>query len=198
MSSGYTDKIKNGITFEEFTMTCARAFGVLIEMRDSSFNAKIPEKFEASNYHKNRIKEIKIEITALSKMSMDDFSKKAIQEYEKNKKYLESVLQKKIDLRAKYISMLGEAYFWSFPTSDHEELKNFMLEQIKSSIKFDCDIKYTIKELEDLVCLTGKQWFNRRKKELKSDLKYHIGNYAEEVKRAEFNTKWIQDLRASL
>ena len=35
MPTGYTDKIKDGITFKEYAMGCARAFGALITMRDN-------------------------------------------------------------------------------------------------------------------------------------------------------------------
>jgi hypothetical protein len=34
MPTGYTDKIKDGISFEEFVLSCARQFGACISMRD--------------------------------------------------------------------------------------------------------------------------------------------------------------------
>lgn len=51
MPTGYTANIKNGITFEEFALDCARNFGALIIMRDEPKDAPIPEQFEASKHH---------------------------------------------------------------------------------------------------------------------------------------------------
>ena len=53
MPTGYTLELYDGkdITFEEFVLKCARAFGALINMRDEPRDAPIPERFEPSYYH---------------------------------------------------------------------------------------------------------------------------------------------------
>ena len=56
MPTGYTATLmEKGQTFQEFIMGCARAFGALIEMRDSPNDAPIPDKFEPSDYHAKRL-----------------------------------------------------------------------------------------------------------------------------------------------
>lgn len=41
MPTGYTDAIKDGISFNQFILSCARAFGALITMRDEP--SSVPE-----------------------------------------------------------------------------------------------------------------------------------------------------------
>ena len=55
MPTGYTAKIADGQTFEEFILSCARAFGALVEMRDEPADAPIPEEFKPSAYHTTQI-----------------------------------------------------------------------------------------------------------------------------------------------
>ena len=66
MPTGYTAKLmEQGQTFPEFIMSCARAFGALIMMRDDPANAPIPEKFEPSDYHVRALKKAYVEQTRL-------------------------------------------------------------------------------------------------------------------------------------
>ena len=54
MPTGYTSKIKDDITFEQYAMGCARAFDALIDMRDEASDALIPEELTPSNYHEQK------------------------------------------------------------------------------------------------------------------------------------------------
>ena len=51
MPTGFTCDIKDGITFERFALNCARAFGALINMRDDSLDAEIPDEIKPSDHH---------------------------------------------------------------------------------------------------------------------------------------------------
>lgn len=51
MPTGYTAAIADGIDFKTYALSCARAFGALVEMRDEPANAPIPEEFKPSSYY---------------------------------------------------------------------------------------------------------------------------------------------------
>lgn len=55
MPTGYTWDIKDEITFEQFIMNCARAFGALVEMRDEPRDKKIPDELKPSDYHNKEL-----------------------------------------------------------------------------------------------------------------------------------------------
>lgn len=59
MPTGYTVGIADGkiTTFEQYAMTCARAFGALVMMRDDPFDAPIPEEIKVADYYVTNAKE---------------------------------------------------------------------------------------------------------------------------------------------
>lgn len=196
MPTGYTADIEKGVTFEQFIMNCARAFGALISMRDAPSDAKIPEKFKPSSYHKDRLREIEVKLLAVRKMSTKTASDRAKQDYEKELKSKEDGIRKAEDLRESYLSMLAKVRAWQPPSSEHIKLKTFMDEQITGSIKFDCSTDYYTKQTP--VLLSGQQWKERRLAQLMKDFSYHKKEYSEEVERNEGINTWVRQLRESL
>ena len=98
MPTGYTSKIYDGeqVTGKEFLMTCARAFGALIEMRDESLNAKIPEELEVNTYHKKELENAKQKLKSIKNMSIEEVQKLVDEDYQKtikeNKRYYDEQL----------------------------------------------------------------------------------------------------------
>ena len=60
MPTGYTSKIADGIGFKDFALSCARAFGACIEMRDDPSDKPIPNEFKPNDYHKKRMAAAKL------------------------------------------------------------------------------------------------------------------------------------------
>lgn len=196
MPTGYTDKIKDGITFEQFAMNCARAFGACIEMRDDPADKEIPDEFKPSDYHIKQIEEAKKNIKLLKNMSQKEKSEAAEKEYLDNVAYHEKSRQENIDLLEKYNSMLKCVKSWEPPTSEHIRFKEFMIEQIEGSIKFDIHPEYYEKYAPKP--LSSDEWYNKKLEEANDNLKYHKKEYAEEVERCKGRSKWIKDLKVSL
>lgn len=196
MPTGYTAQIADGITFNEFIMSCARAFGALVTMRDSPSDAPIPECFKPSNYHKNNIRKTEEGIAELKAMTIPAAMRKAKKAYQDEIKNIEKEIQEKTELRAKYEEMLGKVKAWIPPTSDHIELKKFMVDQITSSIKFDCNTDYYTRQKPKE--LTGKEWKEQEFQKRLRDLDYHKKGHIEEVQRVEGRNIWVKQLRESL
>jgi len=196
MPTGYTHEIAEGITFEKFVMNCARAFGALVLMRDDSPDAEIPERFEPSQYHVDRLKEIESELLKVRKMSLKQCSARAKSDYDNHLKEIEEGIRKAEDLRGKYLSMLSQVRAWQPPSSDHIELKKFMDEQITKSIKFDCGTSYYTKQTP--VLLSAQSWKEERLAKLLKDFSYHKKENAEEVERTEGRNTWLRQLRESI
>lgn len=194
MPTGYTSEIANGITFPEFAMRCARAFGALSTMRDEPFDAAIPVKFEPSAFYKEKAAALESEIATLEAMSLDDADRQAAAAYEAEVGHYRKCLEEARDLRQKYEAMLAQVEAWEPPTADHGELKTFMRQQIEESIRFDCSTSW----LKHPVPLGGAKW---RAKEL--DSKHQsLARYREEFERdcrlAKDRTAWVAALRESL
>jgi hypothetical protein len=194
MPTGYTADIAKDIDFNTFVLGCARAFGALIEMRDLPNDAEIREQ-EPSNYHLEALKKAEEEIQSFHLMSDDDFRTELEQRrlafIRSNIEYM----KERSDLKKKYETMLEKVCAWNPPSSDHVNMKEFMIQQIEESIKFDCsDYSPSVpKPIEDLEAERQSHL-----ESLEHDAEYHREQYAKDIERCERNNTWIRQLRGSL
>jgi hypothetical protein len=192
MPTGYTYAIKDGISFKKFVMGCARAFGSCVTMRDDSSDQEIPEEFPVSTYHLERLEEASKKLLEFKKLTSEDYNKKAEEEFKDKLASYQEAVKKKVLLEDQYLVMLDKVKKWNVPSADHVKLKNFMIQQITDSIKYDC---YSP---EKPVPTTGTEWANKELKQILRDLDYHKAEYQEEVDRVASRNKWLKQLRESL
>lgn len=192
MATGYTHDIAKGISFEQFVMGCARAFGACISMKEDSQSKEIPEKFEPSTWNVEKLVEANKRLSILIEMGIDKANQEALSAYQKNYEIYQEGVKKRNDLKTKYEGMLKKVWTWVPPTPDHVGLLSFMTEQLESSIKFDC---YATEPPEKI---DGALWLERELESAKRDVTYHTKENKEEIERANGRTKWIKDLRESL
>jgi hypothetical protein len=186
MPTGYTAGIEEGITFKEFVLGCACS-----RFYDCS---DLPEKFTISNYHKEKFIELEREFKELESMNIKDAYIRAQQDCDKKNKFEEGFHNGKVELKKMYKLMLKDVMAWEPPSKDHIDLKKFMIEQLNSSIEFDCGeyprSRYTVK--------SGKKWLEGKKAEVLKDIAYHREEYNKECERVEWKNKYITQLRESL
>jgi len=195
MPTGYTDKIKDGISFNEFIMNCARAFGALVTMRDS-MGVPIPEKFEPSDYYEKELKKAREELDRLDKMNLKESEIEAEKEYQENRRYVEKAIKNSNELEKKYNDMLLMVNKWIPPSLDHNGLKKFMIEQIERSIKFDCGTEYFKENPPKLS--TPKDWLHDKKLKSMESISYYYKENEKEIKRTNERNLWLKQLRDSL
>lgn len=196
MPTGYTADISKGITFETFAMNCARAFGACVALRDEPPGGEfIPDRFEPSPYHAQRLEEAKADLAALDAMMPAELDRAAAKDYDEQETRRVTALADRKTLRGQYEAMLAKVRAWRAPTEEHVELKSFMEEQIIQSIEIDCGGTFYNKPTE---MLTGEQWRDARRKALERSVNYHEREHAEEVKRSEDRSNWVNTLRQSL
>lgn len=194
MPTGYTHAIKDGISFEKFVWSCARAFGALVEMRDDPMDAPIPQAFEASTHNAKELVKARAELARLQALTTREISaacaaanKAAIQSHA-------DLLAEYDSLRDKYKAMLAKVQAWKPPTPDHVEMKNFMVQQIEQSIDFDCSTKY----LRAPVQLTPEKWHSQQIESAQKDIAYHTNEQAKEDERTAQRNAWLAALRESV
>ena len=196
MPTGYTADIKDGISFNTFAMNCARAFGATISLRDEGGGGEIiPEVFAPNDYHQKALAASREELQALESMTPMECSLKAAADYTAAENRRTERLRELDDLRQKYDDMLVCAESWTAPTPEHVGLKDFMVQQIKESIKWDCGTSYYDEPTKNQTAL---EWIEQAKAKAIRDIEYHKEQYAAEVKRTEDRNAWVAALRASL
>lgn len=197
MPTGYTDMIKDDTTFKQFAMRCARAFGACVTMRDDPIDKDIP-LFEPSSWHIEQIKADQKELERISNLSDDDASLESKKEYDRKIEEYKEYISKAERTRQNYDRILLSARTWIPPTDDHKELKKFMIDQIESSIRCDCDNSYYHDKIAAMEVLSGADWKAMKIKELQESLKYHEKHHREEIERVEGRNRWVRELRRAL
>ena len=198
MPTGYTSKIYNGEqqSGKGFIMTCARAFGALIEMRDEPNDAIIPEEFQPSEYHKKELEKAKIELEKYKNMTIEQIQQKVNESYqeiiEQNKKYYNEGLE----LKNRYEKVLREVERWELPSSEHQNLKDFAMDQLNESIRFDCG--HIKKYVEEVKKETPEEYIQKQIDSCLWSINYHQENWDKEIKKTNERNLWIKQLRDSL
>jgi hypothetical protein len=195
MPTGYTSDIKNGITFKQFIMGCARAFGALIEMREEPMTATIPDKFSESKYYDEKLLDANADLSRIQSMTKEECEQVSLDAHRIQVTSNNKHIQEHLDLQKKYEAMLAEVHKWIPPSKDHTELKEFMIKQIEESIKFDCNIEYYKKPVK---LLNGIEWKEQRMKSIVHDIEYYQEEKVKETDRIYGRNKWLLQLRESL
>ena len=189
MSTGYTDKIKDGITFEEFALSCARAFG----FTEATGKYWIPPP---PDYHVRGLAREKRKLAKVNRTTIAEAEKTALVVYKKGSNRIKKQIKKDRLLMAQYRNMLRQVEAWIPPTSDHTEIKEFMAKQITGSIDFDGLRDYYIEN--PAILQTGEEWLKTQKEVAQRDIAYHSEGIKKEMEQAEVGNAWVKALRDSL
>jgi len=198
MPTGYTHNIaRNDFTFEDYALTCARAFGATSHQRDSNLNER-PKCSLDDEYYTERFNESSALLKTLEEM--DDA---AIEKYGQNCKDKEILsinteLSKRQDLYENYFIMLSKVNAWQPPSLDHEPLKKFMIEQINISIESDCDLEYYAETLEKVSKMSNRDFYETELKSVISDVFYYKDQIEKYNRNVDKSNQWILDLYKSL
>ena len=198
MPTGYTAIIEEkDPTFREFVWMCARAFGALIEMRESSLDAPIPQKIVPSDRHEKEISKEKMKLAKYEAMSLLDAEKLAADEYAKRKIEYDKSAAKERAIMAKYDRMVEQIHAWTPPTEAHVGLKKFMLDQIATSTEYkrkrdDGPDPYAP------VKLSGEEYKKQCVEHVHDMIKFHEKHLAYERKAADSSNEWLDALRESV
>jgi hypothetical protein len=198
MPTGYTADIYEGkqVSGRDFILTCARAFGALVSMRDDSLDVQIPNEFIPSTYHKEALEQEQSRLNEIMALSEEDIEKKIEDDYQATLKSNELYYKKLTDLKARYESTLAEVKLWEPPTPDHIALKEYAIGQLQKSIEYDCG--RIEKYLEIPKKPSTKEWLENRIESANWGIEYHTKSNEEEIRRAAENTDWVKALKESL
>jgi hypothetical protein len=203
MPTGYTAGILDGEikTFPQFAKNCMRAFGATIHMRDEPLEKEYEPRVPSDYYSKN-VSEKKTQISEYKTLSDKEIIAKEKQRLEEGKNYhLKSIKTTKAN-KKRLVKILKEAREFIPPTAEHNEFKKFMIEQLESTIDFDCSTKYHDEALIEIEKTLANMNAARLRKmvieEMEKSLSYYIEEEAKEIKRCNDSNKWVNQVFESL
>lgn len=198
MPTGYTADVQSGeITeLQQFALSCARAFGALIEMRDEPNGVPIPERFEPSPWPAQQLEEARKRLARLKSLSDAEVVAEAAAALVKAKADAARRAAERDEHRNRYNAMLEKVTEWTPPSPEHVEFKGFMAQQLRDSIEFDCSASRS--DEVDEAQFAPVKWMQVQIARALWDISYQEKEVAAETERVEKRNRWIADLRASL
>jgi hypothetical protein len=200
MPSGYTSGVYEGkvIDAKEFILTCARAFGATIMMRDEPLDAPIPEFQPNTDYYDKNIKRATIQLEEYKQMSIREAEEKAHEDYLSEIERIKESRKEKLEIKKRYLEMLVKVELWQPPTNDHINLKNYCIQQLKDGIDHDCGILDSdYLNVDKVKWKSGEEWLDDNINRCLRDIEYHTKHRDEEIKRTEERNLWIRQLKNS-
>lgn len=162
-------------------------------MRDEPADAPVPDAFTPSKYHAERIGELEQEIARLEALTPEEAATHAANDRKAAEQRNADRSVKVAEIRGKYETMLEQVRAWEPPSTDHDGLKGFMIDQLRESIEFDCR-PYE----EPLPPLDGGVWRSEQLENAYRSLGYHHKEHGKELERVEQRNRWVRQLRESV
>lgn len=193
MPTGYTADLYDGkdVPFREFVLRCARAMSPFMMQRDNDANEP-PKKLEFDEYS-YAARELPKDQARLDEfLKMDRASRKELWQAYVERVIVdnESSARQKAALRQRYEAMLAKVYGWEVdPVLD--KFKEFMIEQLKSSIDFDCNVYHHEP-------MTFEEWERNEERILRRYVQIHTEDIEKDRERVRFQNEYTEKLYAAL
>jgi hypothetical protein len=194
MPTGYTAPIADGMTFEQYALGCARAFGALVTMRDEPSNAPIPERLEPDTYYQRSLEASQLELDRVMSLTASEIVVEAEKSYVTAYASWQERCKRRADLREKYEAILRRVRAYVAPTLDHVGYKDFMEKQLVDSIAWDCNDSHD----DEPQRVAPAKWIADRLEDLRHEVARREQSAREEVERTHKRNQWIKALRDSL
>lgn len=199
MPTGYTDKIKDGITFEQYALNCAKAF--IPDYHDIDFSTPVSEvanQNDEDNYYEDKSKQEQDDLIKFINANNVDLVKQWEDDKQERLKYHKKSIDEKRNLRQKYVNMLEQVNMYKEPSEDHKAFKDFMRSQILDSIKFDCDEDYHLKIISQIKAETFHEWRQITIDSMIRSIEYYKKEAVKTKDNSEQKKKWISQLLESV
>lgn len=203
MPTGYTSyiydgKITNGA---DFLKLCTRAFGVAVDLKDESLFVPTPEHFEPDPYYKESYEKAVNKRDKYRKMTLNearqDFINQAIENINSAREHLKNIIEE----NDKYQAVKNEIMDWIPPTSEHEKLKEYAINQLDISMNSEDTIKYYEEEADKRFDDNDKavaEYLNRKRKMTEGNVVRSYQKWQENIKAAEEKNLWMKQFLDSL
>jgi hypothetical protein len=203
MPTGYTAGILDGEikTFQQFAKLCVRNFGATIHMRDEPMDKEY-EPRTPSEYYVKQLQKARTKLSQANGLTDAELISNREKELLENRDYNLKTLEKIKEQREVLDKFLKEAKDYQPPTEDHVNFKNFLVQQLTETIKFDCSTSYhdnSLQEIaEELSNLSADAIRKSLREAAEKDMAYYEKEYKQEVENCNRSNKWVSEILASL
>lgn len=195
MPTGYTAKLYDGQdqSLRDFILTCSRAMTPTIRQRDEDLsNPPRQQQRPDTSYYDEHLTTARATLAEAMAWTEQEAEEQAEQDHQRQM----AAWKKSDDIRgersSRYLRMLDEVLDWVPPTPEHQGLKDFMAEQLRSSIYFDCQ-RYGPPDGK-----SGEEYRALTITTAERNIAYYEEEIQKEIARVSGANAWIDALYASL
>jgi hypothetical protein len=187
MPTGYTDEIQNGMTLGEFILKCARSRLCMMHIRDvAPHTEELVENYIPDvSYYDKKIAEAEVDLEDL--LSETNIVSLYELNFEESIRLYEERYERNAKLVLKYKDMLFKVEQLKLP-KEYEDLRAFMLDQIKISINDDCGLGP--KPLPQ----PPTRWYEKQISFVKKQVAYHVAKKEKALRQAAEANIWAAGL----
>lgn len=204
MPTGYTAQIEDGkiTNAKDFLLLCTRAFGVAIDLKGEPLSTPTPMEFEPDEYYKINLQRREQELEESKQMTIDEFIEREKHSMQRSAEFAREHIKEMKSANKRYLRIREVISKWNPPTTSHEGLKEFALEQIDKSIYSEDYFSWSEKIIEHSNTVRSQvEWndlFDEYIKAAEEDVKRAKKRYDDAVELARRNTSYMKMLIESI
>lgn len=178
MPTGYTANLYDGKdeSFQDFVLSCARGMGAFYMQRDDPHSDK-PALRKVSDYYFKQVAEAKADLEAWQIKDEDDKYNMWRNYADAKEKSGRESRENRQAILERYEERLAEVEAWEVPPM-LQSFKDFMIDQLNSSIEFDCQFHDSF-----FMVTPHEEWEARQEESLAHDVDYYEGQLNKEIER---------------
>lgn len=202
MPTGYTAYIKdeNITTGKEFLKLCTRALGIASDLKDEPLSVPTKTYYEPNPYYKDDYEKTAKIRDKMKQLTFEEAKQQIIDKYNEDIARAKKCLDMYKSEDEKYLKVRNEVASWIPPTSEHEGLKKFALNQIDISMNTD-KYKYCEEELNKELDISDDavwKYINDINEFYEKNTERAYQRWQEELKRISDKNMWMKQFLDSL
>lgn len=135
---------------EQFAKKCILAFGATEHMQKEDQESDEYIQREADESYEKELLEMEKSLEFIKNMSDKDILQSHTTYLSSELEYYESDLNRIRESKSRIEKILEEAKSWEIPSEDHQEFKEFMIDDLEEGLKKGCDESHHLKRIEEI------------------------------------------------
>ena len=170
-------------------LKCARAMTELSPIKSQLPDGPIPKEFQPSDWRLRELEKFKQKLAEIQSWDEERAEQEAEKAYQKDVEDRNKIIARELQIRQRYEKMLAQVHAWIPPTPSHRKLKKFMIDELKESIRLDCE-----GVPDEPQRLSGIEYKQQQIEEVQKNIELH----KREIKRVQEAIGWLRTLLKSL
>jgi hypothetical protein len=135
---------------EQFAKKCILAFGATEHMQKDNSESDDYIQREADEAYEKELQEMEKSLDYIKNLSDEEILSNHVSYLSNELEYYKEDLARIRENRSRIEKILEDAKSWEIPSEDHQEFKEFMIEDLEECLKKGCDESHHVKRIEEI------------------------------------------------